>query len=395
MEGARARTRLRPGRRRGDGLELPDDRDDRRRQRSARRPARLPPRARRRRVHHRLQPDPLRPGAGGRVGRRRDHRHGDAGDRHAHRARALGMALARPRRAARIGSLRAERTDAVGLLPPQLDRATRRGQDPDLRAQHLGRLRARRRQRARAVATGGQQQLVQDGTGHEDGLAARRAHAPRRRADLLRRRLEPPDPRAVACDPGQARHHRPRSDARVRVHALRPAAARRQPGQRADPLGRQHGRRLRRRARGQRVRARWNAAVRRPPALRHVLLPRFPLPVERAAGEPAGGAREPQQHRRRDDRARELERGDRGRVLARARREREGEARPPRDPSGRRLRGLHHAAGQVPLRRRAGARPGRARARELAHGGCGQLRRRAPGGAWNEGDGGHRPRLLA
>ena len=62
------------------------------------------------------------------------------------------------------------------------------------------------------------------------------------------------------------------------------------------------------------------AAVRRPPALRHVLLPRLPLPLERAPAEPARGARQPQRHRRRDDRPRELERRHRRGLLARARR---------------------------------------------------------------------------
>ena len=73
-------------------------------------------------------------------------------------------------------------------------------------------------------------------------------------------------------------------------------------------------RRLRRGARDQRVRQGRLAAVRRPSALRHVLLPGLSLPLERSPAEPAGGPRQPQQHRRRDDRARELERRDRSRL---------------------------------------------------------------------------------
>ena len=53
------------------------------------------------------------------------------------------------------------------------------------------------------LAPGRHQQLLQDGARDADGLAARRAHAPRRRADVLRRRLQPADPqrvpRACAC----------------------------------------------------------------------------------------------------------------------------------------------------------------------------------------------------
>ena len=99
----------------------------------------------------------------------------------------------------------------------------------------------------------------------------------------------------------------------------RPAAARRKPGQHADAAGRERGGGLRRRAADQRVRRGRRAAVRRPPALRRGLLPGLPLPLERAPVEPAGGRGQPEQHRRRDDRAHELERRDRSRLLARAR----------------------------------------------------------------------------
>ncbi len=63
VAGARARTGLRPGRRPRDELQLPDGRQGARRQRPERRPARLPDRPPRRRLHHRVQPDPLQPRA--------------------------------------------------------------------------------------------------------------------------------------------------------------------------------------------------------------------------------------------------------------------------------------------------------------------------------------------
>ena len=83
--------------------------------------------------------------------------------------------------------------------------------------------------------------------------------------------------------------------------------------------GREHPRGLRWGAGDQRVRRRRLAGARRPSAVRHDLLPRLPLSLARAPAEPAGGARQPQRHRRRDDRARELERRHRSgswRVLA-------------------------------------------------------------------------------
>ena len=88
--------------------------------------------------------------------------------------------------------------DALGLLPPQLDRPRAGRRPADLGAQHLGRLSARRRHRQDPLAPRRQQELLQDGPGHEDGLAARRPHAAGRRAHVLRRRLEPADPPPVA-----------------------------------------------------------------------------------------------------------------------------------------------------------------------------------------------------
>ena len=130
----------------------------------------------------------------------------------------------------------------------------------------------------------------------------------------------PPDPQPVARRADRARLQDPRSAPRLGLHAPQPAAARRQPGQHAD--ARRTGTRV--------VGYGGVPAISEFAAdgsllfdahlpLRHGLLPGLPLPLERAPAEPAGGARQPQQHRRRDDRARQLERRDRSRLLARAR----------------------------------------------------------------------------
>ncbi len=88
----------------------------------ARGPARLPDRAPRHRLHHRVQPDSLRPDAGEGSAGRSDRRHGDSGDRYEDGPRALGMAQPRPRGRLGVRSRSADRGLAVGLLPPQLDR---------------------------------------------------------------------------------------------------------------------------------------------------------------------------------------------------------------------------------------------------------------------------------
>ena len=80
--------------------------------------------------------------------RRRDHRHGDPGDRHEDGPRALGMAQPRPRRRRRVRGRSADERDAVGLVPPQLDRSRARRRHLHLGAQHLGRLPAGRRHAA-------------------------------------------------------------------------------------------------------------------------------------------------------------------------------------------------------------------------------------------------------
>ena len=142
-------------------------------------------------------------------------------------------------------------------------------------------------------------------------------------------------------------------------------------------VGREHGCRVRRRARAQRVRRRRIAAVRRPPLLRRDLLPGLSLPLERAPVEPAGGRGQPEQHRRRDDRAHELERRDRSRLLARARGGTSEGARAADDDRGGRLRKLDDPAEEVRLRGGPGARLRRPRARNLAGGTGRQLRLRA------------------
>ena len=214
VAGARARIGLRPGRRRRHELQLPDRREGARRQRAARRPARLPDRSPRHRLHHRLQPDPLQPLAAGGRARRGDHRHGDPGDRHAHRAGALGMAQPRPHPRLAVGDPDGDQHAAVGLVSHQLDRRgggghrgsngrghggrggdsggsgdSGGGGDGDgggggqltrrplhLGAQHVGRLSAGRGQRPHPLAAGRAEELVQDGQGHRNGVAARRPH---------------------------------------------------------------------------------------------------------------------------------------------------------------------------------------------------------------------------
>ena len=90
----------------------------------------------------------------------------------------------------------------------------------------------------------------------------------------------------------------------------------------------------------------------------------FRYPWSAQPAEPAGGARQPQQHRRRDDRARELERRDRRRLLARARRQQHrGVADGAGDGRRERLRELDDPAQDVRLRRGPGARLRRPRAR--------------------------------
>ena len=123
-------------------------------------------------------------------------------------------------------------------------------QHPHLGTQHLGRISAAARQRQGALAPRRQQELLRDGSGNADGLAARRADAARRRSDVLRRRLEPADPPPISRAANQARSEGPSRAPRGRLHASRPAAARVEPGQHANAPERPHARRLRRRGPG-------------------------------------------------------------------------------------------------------------------------------------------------
>ena len=65
------------------------------------------------------------------------------------------------------------------------------------------------RHRQGPLAPRRQQELLQDGAGHENGLATRRPRPAGRRGHLLRRRLEPADPPPVACRADQARPQDP------------------------------------------------------------------------------------------------------------------------------------------------------------------------------------------
>ena len=107
---------------------------------------------------------------------------------------------------------------------------------------------------------------------------------------------------------------------RLRLHASKPAAARREPGQHADARRRERRRGLRRGARDQRVRARGGSLLfdaHLPFDMSFYRAFRFPW-SGRPLSPPAVLA-SPEQHGRRDDRARELERRDRSGRLARAR----------------------------------------------------------------------------
>ena len=277
----------------------------------------------RRRLCHRLQPDPLRPS------RSRASSDGAIIDT-AIQEIDIKTGLVRwewhslDHVAAAESEVEAPKRDAVGLLPPQLDRPRAGRGPPDLGAQHLGGLPACRRQRRDPLAP--RRQLK---SSFEMGPGTKTAW--QHDARML------PDGEITLFDDGsnppvhtQSRGVRIALDRGAHGALVGPPT--RTPTRRCSPPARatcrrcRDGnvrRRVRRRARDQRVRRRL-AAVRRPPALRHVLLPRLPLPLERAAGEPAGGRGQPEQHRRRDDRAHELERRHRSRLLARARRHERG-----------------------------------------------------------------------
>ena len=107
LAGQGALARIRPGRGLRPQLQLPArSRRVRAGNGLAGRPPRLPDRPARRRLRHRVQPDPLQPRSVAGSAERRDPRRGDRGDRHQDRPRALGVAQPRPRRDQRGGDLR-------------------------------------------------------------------------------------------------------------------------------------------------------------------------------------------------------------------------------------------------------------------------------------------------
>ena len=205
------------------------------------------------------------------------------------------------------------------------------------------------------------------GPGHADGLAARRPRAARRRADLLRRRLQPADPQPVAR---RARRSstRPHKVARLLfayTHRDPPLLAASQGNMQTLPDG--------------------NALVgyggvpaiseyaRGGSLLFDAHMPfdmsfyrAFRFPWQGRPLTPPAVRGEPQQHRRRDDRPRQLERRHRRGRLARARRlgARLAEGR-QRDPLAG-LRELAHASQALRLRAGPGARRLRHGRSELA-----------------------------
>ena len=90
-----------------------------------------------------------------------------------------------------------------------------------LGAQHLGRLSVGRRQRQHPLAPGRPEELLQDGPGYRNRMAARRAHPPGWRSHLLRRRLEPAHPPTVARPADRARLQDTRSAPDRGIHAPR------------------------------------------------------------------------------------------------------------------------------------------------------------------------------
>ena len=83
------------------------------------------------------------------------------------------------------------RESGLGLVPSQLDRPRAERRHLHLRAEHVGGLPDRRRGRADPLAARRPEELVQDGSGHADGVAARRTGAGGRGGHDLRRRLRP------------------------------------------------------------------------------------------------------------------------------------------------------------------------------------------------------------
>ena len=158
------------------------------------------------------------------------------------------------------------------------------------------------------------------GHGLDVRVAARRALARRRPDEPLRQRRQPAGGAAVAGAHARRRREAEAGDARPRVRA--PARrARARDGERAAPPEREPAGGLGLGARGSpSTPPDGEVALRRDAAARRRELPRLPLPVARPAGGAAGPRRAPHERGRRA--GRELERRDRGRVVAASRRAR-------------------------------------------------------------------------
>ena len=178
-----------------------DDRARRGRQRPEGRPARVPARPARRRLHHRVQPDPLRPAPGAAATptatiidtaiQEIDMQHGP---------RALGMAQPRPRRRGRVRSRSAERARRRGTTSTST-RSTRSRTATcciSARSTWAG-VRARRRHAARSSgASAATSSSFKMGPGTKTAWQHDGRMLPDGDAHVLRRRLEPADPQPVA-----------------------------------------------------------------------------------------------------------------------------------------------------------------------------------------------------
>ena len=126
------------------------------------------------------------------------------------------------------------------------------------------------------VASGRDEELIQDGPRHTDTAWQHDGRVlPDGDVTFFDDGSNPPIHQPVACRADQADLKYPPGASSRRLHAREPTAAGREPGKRADARGREHGRGLRRRARHQRVQRCGRAHLRRPSALRHVFYRAF------------------------------------------------------------------------------------------------------------------------
>ena len=254
--------------------------------------------------------------------RRRDRRHGDSGDRHEDRTRALGMAQPRPCRRCRSQTVEAP----TGTSPWDYFHLNSIDPEPDgnLLISARNTWAGYQLDRRHAARSSGASAAPRAPSRWAPGTKMAWQHDARmlagRRGHVLRRRLEPADPPPVARGADRARLQDPRGAPRGRLYAPEPAAARGEPGQHADaaPTG-----------------TPWSATAGCPQISEYAQdgsllfdahLPfdmsfyrAFRFPWSGQPAEPARGPRHPQQHRRRDDRARELERRNRRVLVAGAR----------------------------------------------------------------------------